>query len=140
MASVSLHHPDCILVGHSLGSVLIARLMTNWLQLRVRAAMLVAPAETHGSDGIGHFGAILQRQLDVPVTVVASRNDPWMSFARATYLARRWGGDLVDAGQVGHINVASGFGPWANGKSLRDRLLVRSARGRQAASLALRGG
>jgi uncharacterized protein len=138
LASMILHHPDCILVGHSLGSVLIARLLTNWPQLRVRAALLVAPAETQVSDRIGHFGPIPQRQLDVPVTVVASRNDPWMSFARATHLARAWGGDLVDAGHVGHINVASGFGPWANGKSLRDQLLSRTAKVAYPMQIALR--
>jgi uncharacterized protein len=116
LASMILHHPDSILVGHSLGCVLIARLMTIWPQLRVRAAMLVAPAETQGCDRIGHFGPIPQRHMDVPVTVVASRNDHWMSFARATHLAHTWGGDLMDAGHVGHINVASGFGPWKGGK------------------------
>lgn len=123
LASTILQHPDCILVGHSLGAVLITRILAKWPQLRVRAALLVAPAETKGSDRIGHFGPIPERPLGVPSLLVASRNDPWMSFARATSLARSWEADLIDLGDAGHINVASGFGPWPGGKVLRDGLL-----------------
>lgn len=123
LASTILHHPDCVLVGHSLGAVLVARILTKWPQLKVRAALLVAPAETRGSDRIGHFGLIAERPLGVHARLVASRNDPWMSFARAASLARSWEADLVDLGHAGHINVASGFGPWPGGKRLRDDLL-----------------
>jgi len=127
LASMILRHPDCILVGHSLGAVLIARLLAAWPHLRVRAAMLVAPAETRGNDRIGHFGAIPELRLHIPATVAASRNDPWMSLSRAAQLAQAWGSDLVDLGCAGHINVASGFGPWAGGKALRDDLIARSS-------------
>lgn len=127
LAGMILRHPDSILVGHSLGAVLIARILTTWPHLRVRAAMLVAPAETEGAERIGQFGAIPQMRLDVPTTVVASRNDPWMSFGRARHLARAWGSEIIDMGFAGHINVASGFGPWAYGKDLRDDLAQRAA-------------
>lgn len=127
LASMILHHPDCVLVGHSLGAVLVARILTKWPQLKVRAAMLVAPAETQGSDRISQFGPIPDRPLGVSALVVASRNDPWMRYSRATSLARSWGADLVDMGLSGHINVASGFGPWLGGKWLRDELLANSA-------------
>jgi predicted alpha/beta hydrolase family esterase len=120
LASMILQHPGSILVGHSLGAVLIARLLATWPDVKVRGAILVAPAETRGSDRIG-------QRFDVPSTVVASRNDPWMGFDRASHLARAWGSDLVDLGHAGHINVASGFGPWPRGKALRDGLLHRTA-------------
>jgi uncharacterized protein len=125
LASTILQHPDCVLVGHSLGAVLVARILTKWPQLKVRAALLVAPAETAGSDRIGQFGPIPERPLGVPAMVVASRNDPWMRFTRARGLALEWGADLIDLGFAGHINVASGFGPWPEGKALRDRLVYR---------------
>lgn len=125
LASMILQHPDCVLVGHSLGAVLVARILTKWPQLKVRAALLVAPAETAGSDRIGHFGPIPERSLGVPAMVVASRNDPWMRFTRARGLALEWEADLIDLGFAGHINVASGFGPWPEGKALRDRLVYR---------------
>jgi predicted alpha/beta hydrolase family esterase len=132
LASMILHHPDSILVGHSLGAVLVARLLTKWPQLRVRAALLVAPAETQGSDRIGQFGPIPERPLGLPAMVVASRNDPWMRFTRARGLALEWEADLIDLGFAGHINVASGFGPWPEGKALRDRLLLATAHARHA--------
>lgn len=124
LAGMILRHPDSILVGHSLGAILIASVLAHWPQLRVRAALLVAPAETLGNDRIGQFGAIPEIPLDVPSTVVASRNDPWMRFDRAAQLARSWGASLIDLGHAGHINVASGFGPWPAGKSLRNALLA----------------
>ena len=126
LASMVLRHPDSILVGHSLGAVLITRLLARWPQLRVRAALLVAPAETSGHDRIGHFGEIPELPLDIAATVVASRNDPWMSFARASGLAKSWGADVVDLGLSGHINVASGYGPWPEAKRLRDALAQRT--------------
>jgi predicted alpha/beta hydrolase family esterase len=50
--------------------------------------------------------------------VVASRNDPYMAFDCAVALARDWGARMVDAGFAGHINVASGHGPWPEGRDL----------------------
>ena len=141
LAGMVLRHPDSILVGHSLGAILIARILARWPQLQVRAALLVAPAETEGVDRISRFGPIPQLPFDIPATLVASRNDPWMSISRASQLARAWGGDLVDLGFAGHINVASGFGPWAEGKALRDDLAQRSGpvlpRARQERRIAL---
>lgn len=123
LAGVILQFPDSILVAHSLGAVLIARLLTNWPHLRVGGVLLVAPAETLGNDRIGHFGPIPEQPLHVPATVVASRNDPWMRYERAAELANAWEADLVDLGHAGHINVASGYGPWPHGKVLRDALV-----------------
>jgi uncharacterized protein len=127
LAGIILRHPYCILVGHSLGAVLIARVLATWPQLRVRAALLVAPAETVGADRIGTFGPIPETKFRIPTTVVATHNDPWMVFGRSRHLARAWGSELIDMGLAGHINVASGFGPWSDGKDLRNNLLCRSS-------------
>ena len=124
VAGMILRHPDSILVGHSLGAVLRSRLLARWPQLQVRAALLVAPAEPVQDRRIAAFAPIPETPMDVPSLVVASRNDPWMSFARATALAEAWGAKLVDLGFAGHVNVASGFGPWQGGIDLRDRLLA----------------
>ena len=40
LAGAILQHPDCILVGHSLGAILAARILTRWPQLKVAAALL----------------------------------------------------------------------------------------------------
>lgn len=44
--------------------------------------------------------------------VAASRNDPLACYKRATAFARSWGSKLVDLGEVGHLNPASGYGDW----------------------------
>lgn len=126
LAAMVLQHPGSVLVGHSLGAVLIARLLVRWPQARVRAALLVAPAETRGNDRIGHFGPIPERPLAIPATVVGSQDDPWMSLTRARSLARAWGAGFTDLGRAGHINTATGFGPWPLGKALRDDLILRT--------------
>lgn len=127
LAGMVLRHPDSILVGHSLGAVLVARILGLWPQLRIRAALLVALAEPADATRIDAFAPLAERALPVPTCVVASRNDPWMGFERAAHLARAWGSDLVDLGHAGHVNVASGFGPWPQGKRLRDDLIGASS-------------
>ena len=127
LAGTILRHPGAVLVGHSLGAVLISRVLTAWPQLNVRAALLVAPAEAQGQPRIQSFAPLREAPLHVPTTVVASRNDPWMPFHRARHLGKAWQADLIDLGFAGHINVASGFGPWPAGKHLRDDLLLQSA-------------
>lgn len=127
LGGMILRHPGCVVVAHSLGAVLTARLLHKWPQLRVRAALLVAPAETSVSERINAFHPIAERPLGVRATVVGSRNDPWMPLSRAKSLAHSFQADFVDLGFAGHINVSSGFGPWAYGKDLRNDLLWRSS-------------
>lgn len=124
LAAQVLRHPGSILVGHSLGAVTIAHLLTRWPGLRIRAALLVAPADPAGSDRTRRFGPLPRGRFDVPAIVVASRNDPWMSFDQSRDLADAWGADVYDIGMAGHVNTAAGFGPWAGGKALRDRLVA----------------
>jgi predicted alpha/beta hydrolase family esterase len=37
-------------------------------------------------------------------------------------LAKDWGSETVHLGAVGHLNPASGYGPWAMAKALIKRL------------------
>ena len=126
LAGAILNHPGCILVGHSLGAVLAARILTRWPQLKVSAALLVAPANPDASRRLASFAGLPDRPLGVPTTLVASRNDPWMSFGQSRHLANLWDAELVDIGFAGHINVASGFGPWPAALALRDDLALRA--------------
>ena len=120
-----LENPGCILVGHSLGAILIARVLAEWPQLDVAGAMLVAPADPMEHKRLYRFNPISEVPLGVPATAVISQNDPLMSHAKAKGLAKSWKAGVVDLGQVGHINLASGFGPWPLGLQLRDALLGR---------------
>lgn len=130
-ATLAVHvmtHPDSILVGHSLGATTIAHLLARWPGLRIRAALLVAPVDPRGIARIDRFGPPPREAFDVPALVVASRNDPLIGFDASRRLAADWGAGLHDLGHAGHINIASGFGPWPGGKVLRDGLLARTQR------------
>ncbi len=126
LAAQVLKHPGSVLVGHSLGAITIARLLTRWPGLNIRAALLVAPADPQRSDRTRRFGTLPQGRFGVTSLVVGSRNDPWLDFDQAEKLAQGWGAGLIDLGHAGHINAASGFGPWPHGKALRDALLART--------------
>jgi predicted alpha/beta hydrolase family esterase len=106
--------------------VLAARILTRWPQLKVSAALLVAPADPDCSRRLASFAGLPDRALGVPATLVASRNDPWMTFAHSRHLADVWDASLIDLGFAGHINVASGFGPWPAALTLRDDLAERA--------------
>jgi predicted alpha/beta hydrolase family esterase len=126
LISAILAHPGAILVGHSLGAILIARVLADWPQLDVAAALLVAPADPRDHPRIYRFDPVSELPLGVPATVVASQNDPLMSLARARSLARHWKAGFIDLGMAGHINRAAGFGPWPAGLMLRDDLISRA--------------
>jgi predicted alpha/beta hydrolase family esterase len=91
---------------------------------QVADLILVAPADPDRFDFTGlkpqdlPFGsfslteALPRRSLHVSGIVVASRNDPWLTFDKAAALATDWGLDVHDAGAAGHINADSGYGPW----------------------------
>jgi predicted alpha/beta hydrolase family esterase len=126
VAGAVLQHPGAILVAHSLGCLVVARLLAKWPQLDIAGALLVAPADPARSGRLSRFSEIPRTELPVPVTLVASQTDPWMSFEAAEDLASDWGAALVDLGDAGHINVASGHGPWPEGLALRNALARRA--------------
>ena len=106
------------IVAHSFGCLAAAQATFDWGE-RVSGAMLVAPADP---DKFGASAFLPERPLGVPAVLVASTNDPWMSFRRAVEWAEVWGAELINLGAVGHINPASGFGPWPEGLAILQRL------------------
>jgi predicted alpha/beta hydrolase family esterase len=121
--------PGAVLVGHSLGCALIAHVAKIRGARGIAGAMLVAPAEVNREGPVGRllepFGPMPLEPLPFPSTVVASRNDPFVSFPEAARCAVGWGSRFVDLGDAGHINVASGLGDWPEGRAILDELLGR---------------
>ncbi|WP_420962788.1 RBBP9/YdeN family alpha/beta hydrolase [Brucella sp. IR073] len=115
-------HPRAILVAHSLGCILVAHLANRPAAAHVAGALLVAPADTERMTRqdrkFASFAPIPREAFPFPSIVVASRNDHYMSYAKAKALADVWGSGLVDLGYAGHINPASGFGYWPEGAIL----------------------
>src|SRR5580765_240591 len=119
-AAQSIEGP-VVVVAHSGGCIMVA----HWaMQTRrgVQGALLAAPPdfETPMPDGYptvaalraGGWLPVPRGRLPFPSIVAASRDDPLTSYQRAAALADDWGGRLVDLGNVGHLNPASGYGEW----------------------------
>jgi predicted alpha/beta hydrolase family esterase len=73
------------------------------------------------SDECSLASVLPWRQLNVHGSIIASRNDPWLTYTQAAALAQRWGLALHDVGAAGHINPDSGYGPWPLGLQLAQR-------------------
>ena len=112
-----------VLVAHSLG-VLAAVHAAPFLAKgescgKVKGGFLVAPPSAKvlaGLDALDPaFLAFSGEPLPFPSLVIASRDDPYSTFADSEDLARALGAELIDAGFSGHINSESGHGPWPEG-------------------------
>lgn len=128
-AEVARSTRPVVLVGHSLGVIATVHALSSGdLQPgRVAGAFLVAPADveragnwpvTQGQTfdtATSGFAPIPMGRLGCPSAVVASASDPYCSAERAKAFATAWGSSLFEAGDVGHINTASGHGPWPEG-------------------------
>jgi len=95
-----------IAVAHSFGVLALVHHLARQPDARVAAALLVAPADPH-KFGLG--AALPAQRLSTPATMVLSRNDPWLALAEGRHWAARWGCHVLDLGDAGHINVASGY-------------------------------
>jgi uncharacterized protein len=108
-----------VLIAHSAGCALVAHAVLQMDVSKIRGAFLVAaPSEAslRALDGIDPAFAYVPRDpLPFPSLLVASTDDPYCTMEEATDLASAWGSQLVEAGAAGHINTASGHGPWPEG-------------------------
>ncbi len=115
-------NPGALIVAHSLGAILVARLTASSVAPLVGGALLVAPADIERTSTLHartyEFGKLPDSRLPFPTLVVASRDDIYMSLDKTRELAARWHAPLVDLGNAGHINIASGFGRWTQGYEL----------------------
>lgn len=120
------HHPDVVLVGHGLGSVVIAHLAARYPDLPIRSAMLVAPVDPEAGSAFtadfASFGPLPCDPFPFPAFVVASRTDPHMDIDRARIFANMWDAAFIDAGNAGHLDADSGLGDWPAGLDLLERL------------------
>ncbi len=119
--AISAYDPaTVVLIGHSLGCLTIVH-WANQYKRTIKGALLVAPSDaeadvyTFPAKG---FAPIPRNKLDFKSIIVASSNDVWVSLDRSTYFARCWGSELINIGEAGHINSASGHYHWHEGLAL----------------------
>ena len=120
-----------VIVAHSGGCIMVA----HWALTTTRAvqgALLAAPPDfdrpmPDGYPTLQQLAAagwlpVPRRPLPFRSIVGASRNDPLAAYDRVVDLAEAWGSELVDLGQVGHLNPASGYGEWPRADEFIARL------------------
>ncbi|MQT12537.1 RBBP9/YdeN family alpha/beta hydrolase [Segnochrobactrum spirostomi] len=121
-----------VLVAHSLAVALVAHLAATPIARHVAGALLVAPADVETPartpEAVRNFAPLPRGRLPFRSTLIASRDDPYMDQARARTLAEDWGSLFVDLGNAGHINAASGHGPWPEGLAHLDALVATAGR------------
>jgi predicted alpha/beta hydrolase family esterase/AraC-like DNA-binding protein len=110
-----------VLVAHSGGVMMVV----HWAQRHGRSihgALLATPADLEhplppgypSRDDLQRHGWLPIPRLPLPFRsiVAASSNDPLARHDRIVQFATAWRSELEELGEVGHLNPASGFGPW----------------------------
>ncbi|CAM4318499.1 alpha/beta hydrolase [Acinetobacter pragensis] len=116
-----------ILVAHSAG-VLMTLHWAVQHQHDIQGALLVAPPDLSQSWPANYpspdllkkegWSPLPNQKLPFPSIVVASTNDHLAQFDEVEQMAKVWGSQLVNAGAVGHLNPAAGFGSWPMAEQL----------------------
>ena len=108
-----------VLIAHSLGVVACVEASRRFPAGRIAGAVLVALPDVERTpnlpESVRAFAPLPREPLPFPSLLVASRNDPYCAYDRAEDFSYAWGSALVDAGESGHLNAASGHGPWPEG-------------------------
>lgn len=127
--ATELMEKPVVLVAHSLACLAVVRAAGRLSAEKVRGAFLVSPPDLEFNRDVPEaalaFGPVSREPLPFPSLLVASSTDPFCSLERAADYAAAWGSDFHQAGEAGHINVASGHGPWPEGLLMFTRLMQR---------------
>jgi predicted alpha/beta hydrolase family esterase len=123
-----------ILVAHSAGCLMTV----HWAKahpasaVRVRGALLVTPPDLSASWpdkypspqtlAVHGWTPLPRAPLPFPTLVAASSNDPLATLEAVRGMAADWDATLLELGEVGHMNPASGYGPWPMALTLIEQL------------------
>jgi hypothetical protein len=117
VAEVKRSTRPVVLIAHGLGALTVVH--AAGLLEGIAGAYLVAP---HGETFVVEhpeidlkFAHVPRAPLPFRAVLVASRSDRTCPILEAEERAFAWGAEFVDAGDAGHIDVASGHGPWPEG-------------------------
>ena len=130
-AALSAIEGEVVIAAHSAGCLMVAAWAQNPTRA-IRGALLATPADVEHPLPEGYptldeltdngWNPVPRGRLPFPTIVAASRNDPLAAWERVAVFAARWGALFHDAGDVGHLNPAAGFGPWPAGLDLIARV------------------
>lgn len=117
-----------VIVAHSLGVPTAIQAIPQFRK-SIAGAFLVAPPDVANPairpKHLMTFGPYPREPLPFPSITIGSRNDPYCTYEVAEDIAAAWGSLFVDAGEAGHINADSGYGPWPEGSLAFAKFLAR---------------
>ena len=132
LAAIGAAPLPAVLVAHSLGCHVVVQAAQQFDEIargKVRGAFMVAPPDVENPGlkpkHLMTFGPYPRDPLPFPSAVVASRTDRFCAISVADDMAASWGSLFIDAGDQGHLNAASGHGPWPEGLMVFARFLSR---------------
>jgi predicted alpha/beta hydrolase family esterase len=117
-----------VLIAHGLAVSAVVHTAQRLVDTKVRGAFLVSPLDHEGDrvpSELKGFGRVPRDPLPFPSLLVVSSNDPLCSIERAVDMATCWGSEIHIAANAGHIDAASGHGPWPEGLLMFTRLMQR---------------
>ncbi len=127
--AVELAERPVVLVAHSLAVIALVQAASRFPEGKAKGALLVSPPDIELNPDVPEearcFSPVSRDPLPFPSLLVISDSDPFCSLERAADYASAWGSDFHQAGDAGHINVASGHGPWPEGLLMFTRLMQR---------------
>lgn len=106
------------IVAHGFGCLAAVRAAFDCAD-RITGALLVAPFDP---DNLRLAWLLPEEPLGFPAVIVASSNNPHMRLSKAAFWAGYWSCEFVNAGRLGGIDQASGYGPWPEGLALFEEL------------------
>ncbi len=117
-----------VIIAHSLGVATAIQAIPQFTRPVAGAFLVGTPDVANPAIRPKHlmtFGPYPRDPLPFPSIVVASSNDPFCALDVAEDLAATWGSVLIHAGDAGHINADSGYGPWPEGTMAFANFLTR---------------
>lgn len=115
---------NIVLLGHSCGAVSVAQWAASHLDIRIKAVVLVAPADVDAATALPEIREqrpLPSRKLIVPSLLICSDNDEHLSHTRAHELAAKWGSEIIVIERGGHLHTAAGYGEWPTGEDLIEK-------------------
>lgn len=120
-----------IIVAHS-GGVVMTVHWARQTRRKVLGALLATPPDFEAPMPAGYptldalrgggWLPLPREPLPFASIVAASRNDPLAAYDSVARMAADWHSTLVDLGEAGHLNPASGYGPWPEAARWIDQL------------------
>ena len=106
------------IIAHGFGCLAAVRAAFDYAD-RIESALLAAPFDP---DNLRLAWLLPEEPLGFPCVIVGSSNDPHMRLSKAAFWAGFWSSEFVNAGRVGGLDTASGFGPWPDGLAIFEEL------------------